>query len=44
MGRIKRFRNICDIRCFRNKCDIVEEPNSSTKHGVRVKVFSLRGT
>ena len=29
------------IRRFRNKCYIVEEPNSSSKHGVRVKVFSL---
>ncbi len=29
------------IRRFRNKCDIVEEPNCSSKHGVRVKVFSL---
>ncbi len=28
-------------RCFWNKCDIVEEPNSSSKHGVRVKFFSL---
>ncbi len=28
-------------RRFRNKCDIVEEPNSSSKYGVRVKVFSL---
>ena len=22
---------------FRNKCDIVEEPNSPSKHGIRVK-------
>ncbi len=29
------------IRRFRNKCDIVEEPNSSSKHGIRVKFFSL---
>ncbi len=28
-------------RCFRNKCDIVEEPNSSSKHGIRVNFFSL---
>ena len=26
-------------RRFRNKCDIVEEPNSSNKHGIRV-IFS----
>ncbi len=28
-------------RRFRNKCDIVEEPNSSSKHGIIVKFFSL---
>ncbi len=26
-------------RCFRNKCDMVEEPNSSSKHGIRMKFF-----
>ena len=26
---------------LRNICDIVEKPNSSSKHGVRVKFFSL---
>ena len=30
-----------DIRRFQNKCDIVEEPNSSTKHDTKVKFFSL---
>ncbi len=29
------------IRRFRNKCDIVEEQNSSSKHGINVKFFSL---
>ncbi len=29
------------IRCFRNKCDIVEEPKSSSKHDIRVKFLSL---
>ncbi len=28
-------------RRFRNKCDIVEEPNSSSKQGIGVKFFSL---
>ena len=28
-------------RCFRNKCDIVEEPNSSSDHDIRVKFVSL---
>ena len=28
-------------RRFRNKCDIVEEPNSPSEHGIRVKFFSL---
>ena len=26
-------------RRFQNKCDIVEEPNSSGKHGIRLKFF-----
>ncbi len=29
------------IRHLWNKCDIVEEPNSSSKHGERVTFFSL---
>ena len=29
------------IRRFRNKCDIVEEPNYSSKYGIRMKFFSL---
>ena len=31
----------CYIRRFWNKCDIVEEPNSYSNHGIRVKFFSL---
>ncbi len=31
------------IRRFRNKCDIVEESNSSSKHGKRVELNTLEG-
>ncbi len=29
-------------RRFRNKCDMVEEQNSSSNNGIRVKFFSLK--
>ncbi len=35
----KNLKN--DIRRFQKKCDIVEEPNSSSNHGIRVKFLSL---
>ncbi len=36
------YQSLCPyIRRFRNKCEIVEEPNSSSKNGIRVKFFSL---
>ncbi len=35
------FPVIIAIRRFRNKFDIVDEPNSSSKYGIRMKFFSL---
>ena len=29
-------------RHFRNTCDIVEEPNSSSKHGIRVRNLGMK--
>ncbi len=41
MSQSRQLFSSKDIRRFRNKCDIVEEPNSSSKHGIVVKFSSL---
>ncbi len=42
LQKFKSFQHQCSHnRRFRNNCEIVEEPNSSSKNRIRVKFFSL---